>query len=74
MQWIVPLRDRASEQVEIFQLYQISHDFYQEATYRSELDAQAEQYQRMVEQHQQELRSLRQDINLMGWFNRWLHG
>jgi len=73
LHWIVPLPDAHTEVAEVLQLHQTAHEFYQEVQYREEWDHYVAEYHALAEQNQAELDAMRQDINLMGWFNRRLH-
>lgn len=70
--WVIPQADAHPEAIEVLQRYQITHEFYQEALYREVQHIQAQAYQALASQHRQELEQLRRDVNIMGWFNRWL--
>jgi hypothetical protein len=70
--WIIPQPDAPAEDIEWLQQYQLTHAFYQEARDRALHQAQVQQYHQLAAQHQNELQRLRQDINILGWFTRWM--
>ncbi|MGQ4647566.1 hypothetical protein [Lyngbya aestuarii] len=53
---------------EIFATYQLTQNFYQETQYRKAHESYCEWYRVTAERHQRELRSMRNDLNLFGWF------
>jgi hypothetical protein len=53
---------------EIFQAYQVTHEFYQEAQYREAFQQHCQWYYETAQSHQQELEKMRGDFNLLGWF------
>lgn len=53
-----------------FATYRIAHEFRREVESRQALTEYCQWYRQTAEAHQQELTKLKQDINLMGWFNR----
>ena len=55
---------------ELFQTYQVAHEFYEEVRYREQLEEYCQWYRQTAAQHQRELRRMRGDINLFGWFCR----
>jgi hypothetical protein len=66
-QQIVPLPQAEAE--EILVAHQITFDFYEEVRFREAFDAYCDRYQQLAEQHRRELETLRNDINLLGWFS-----
>jgi hypothetical protein len=73
LHWIVPLPDSHIDVADILQLHQTAYAFYQEVQYREALANDVAEYHQLAEQHQAELNAMRQDINIMGWFNRRFH-
>jgi hypothetical protein len=67
--WIVPSPPPASD---ILATYQLTWEFYREATYREELEQYCQWYRTVAAQHQHELQKMQRDINLLGWFYRGL--
>lgn len=65
-QHIIPIPQPEVE--EIFAVYQSTHEFYREAEYREELEQYCQWYYQVAEQHRQELETMQQDVNLLGWF------
>ncbi|MGG6296210.1 hypothetical protein ACQ4M4_17615 [Leptolyngbya sp. AN02str] len=66
--YIVPLPPPEAE--EVFGTYQISYEFHREVDHREALDDYCRWYERIAEQHRQELQAMQQDINILGWFYR----
>lgn len=64
---IVPLPPEAED---VFAVHEVTIEFYREVQYRDERDAYSEWYDRIAEQHRQELAAMQQDINILGWFYR----
>lgn len=56
--------------IEIFEVYQVSQEFYREVQAREELKEYCDWYYETARQNRQELETLRKDINMMGWFTR----
>ncbi|MGB3401810.1 MAG: hypothetical protein WBA77_03900 [Microcoleaceae cyanobacterium] len=56
---------------EAFEVYQVTHKFYQEAQYRQACQNHDQWYREVAQAHQQELEKMRGDINLFGWFSKW---
>lgn len=54
----------------LFQVYQITHQFYEEVRQREELERYSRWYEATAQAHQQELSRMQRDINLLGWFYR----
>jgi hypothetical protein len=73
LHWIMPTPSADPEVVEVIELYRITYDFHQEVRYREEREQYVQWYRKTAQRHRSELQQMRQDINLMGWFNRWLH-
>lgn len=55
---------------ELFQTYQVAHEFYEELHHREQLEQYCQWYRQIAAQHQRELQQMRGDINLFGWFCR----
>ncbi|MCY7275997.1 MAG: hypothetical protein LH702_20230 [Phormidesmis sp. CAN_BIN44] len=55
---------------EILEIYYATHQFYQEAHYREDLDRTCEWYHTIATQNRRELEKMRGDINIFGWFCR----
>jgi hypothetical protein len=53
-----------------FASYRIAHDFRREVESREAWKNHCQWYRQTAAAHQQELEKLRQDINVLGWFNR----
>lgn len=64
--WITP----TSSEAEIFAVYYATHQFYQEAHHREDLDRASEWYRTIAAQNCRELEKMRGDINLFSWFCR----
>lgn len=73
LHWIVPLPDAHTDVAEVLHLHQAAYDFYQEIQRRDVWATDTAEYHRLAAQHQAELSAMRQDINVMGWFNRQVH-
>ncbi|NER35504.1 MAG: hypothetical protein F6J93_16180 [Oscillatoria sp. SIO1A7] len=64
---IIPGTGDASEVLEI---YEVSREFYREVEYREEFERYCQWYYETADRHQQELKKMRGDINIFGWFSR----
>ena len=64
---VVPFRAEAEE---VFATYEITYEFYCESEYRAELAAYCEWYNRVAEQHRQELAAMQREANILGLFLR----
>jgi hypothetical protein len=64
---IVPIPPPESE---LFENYKITHAFYDEVRLREAFEQHCQWYQQTAAQHQRELKQMRGDINLFGWFCR----
>lgn len=65
--WMPPT---ASLEAEIFEVYYATHQFYQEAHRREDIDRTRDWYHTIAAQNRQELEKMRGDLNLFGWFCR----
>lgn len=70
LQWMVPA---TPPPVEMFAVYQATHDFHREVQYRAALEEYCEWYAQTAATHQREVEQMRHDINVFGWFNRRSH-
>ncbi|HEY9844621.1 MAG TPA: hypothetical protein V6D03_00320 [Candidatus Caenarcaniphilales bacterium] len=57
-------------QPERFETYRFSHEFYQEVHCRQEFERYCQWYQLTVERHHREMQHMRQDLNILSWFQR----
>lgn len=64
---IVPQPGTVSETL---QRAKITREFYQEVQYRREFERYCQWYYAVAEQHQQELKKMQGDLNILGWFRR----
>ncbi len=55
---------------EFFAPYQLAWEFRHETQVRDDFNAYCEWYRETAERHQAELETLRQDVNILGWFLR----
>ena len=55
---------------EAFGSYQTTHQFYHEVRSRSEFKRYCEWYYTTAEQHRQELKRMRGELNIFQWFRR----
>ena len=55
--------------VEIFAVYQLTHEFRREVQRREEFDNYCQWYQETAKRHQQEFEKMRGDINLFSWLS-----
>ncbi|MEH2056945.1 MAG: hypothetical protein V7K97_12460 [Nostoc sp.] len=55
---------------EAFGSYQTTHQFYHEVRSRSEFKRYCEWYNTTAEQHRQELKRMRGELNIFQWFRR----
>lgn len=53
-----------------FATYQTTHKFYHEVKTRSEFKRYCEWYDITAEQHRQELKKMRGELNILQWFRR----
>lgn len=53
-----------------FAVYQTTHQFYFEVQKRSEFQRHCEWYYVTAEQHRQELKRMRCEVNILAWFRR----
>lgn len=53
---------------DVFQAYQVTHEFHQEVQYREAVQQHCQWYRETAQRHQQEIRRMRGDFNLLGWF------
>ncbi len=53
---------------DLFQDYQITHEFYQEVQSRETFAQHCQWYAETVQYHQQELEIMRGEMNVLGWF------
>ena len=63
---IIPMPPEAAD--ETFAVYQATNQFYREVTYRQEFERYCQWYYTTAERHRQELKKMRNDINILGWF------
>lgn len=68
--WIIPEIETGSQVAEVILAHQVAYDFYQEVEHRKAWQDYVQRYRAMAQQHQQELESMRRDVNVMGWFVR----
>ncbi|MBE9118139.1 hypothetical protein IQ249_19785 [Lusitaniella coriacea LEGE 07157] len=54
----------------VFEVHQLAYEFRQEVEERQRHQAYCQWYYETAKRHQQELRSMRGDINIFGWFLR----
>jgi hypothetical protein len=66
LQRIIPTPPPAA--ADIFATYQLVQEFRQEVEYRQEFEHYCQWYGATAQRHQQELKKMRNDINLFGWF------
>lgn len=55
---------------DVIQAQQITREFYQEVQYREDFRRHCQWYYETARQHQEELKKMRKDINILGWFLR----
>jgi hypothetical protein len=70
LRWITPL---PPEIVEAIIAYELTREFYREVKYREEHKRYCQWYYETAEKHRQELQRMQGDVNILGWFNSWLH-
>ncbi len=66
--YIIPASQ--SEVAPGFTNYQITYQFYQEVHTRLELQRHREWYYATAEQHRQDLKKMRGELNILQWFRR----
>lgn len=71
--WIIPEIKPGPEVADVVLTHQVAYDFYHEVEYRKAWQEYVHHYRTMAYQHQQELASMRRDLNVMGWFTRSRH-
>ncbi len=54
----------------LFAPFQMTHHFYQEATYRGHQEEYCHWYRAVADAHRRELEVLRTDVNILSWFRR----
>lgn len=64
---IVPLPPIESE---VFQTYEVAHEFYEEVRHREQLEEYCQWYRETAAQNQRDLQQMRSEANLFGWFCR----
>ena len=64
-QQIVPLPQGEADA--LLMSHQLTFEFYEEVRFRAAFDEHCQWYQRVAEQHRQELETMRHEINLRGW-------
>lgn len=64
---IIPGTGDASE---VLETYEVSREFYREVEYREEFERYCQWYYATAVRHRQELKKMRGDINILGWFSR----
>lgn len=68
LRWIAPTP--ADPKPEILEVYQFTHEFYNEVEHRQQFDRYCQWYYATAERHRQELQQMQSDFNLLGWFYR----
>ncbi|MBW4555766.1 MAG: hypothetical protein KME59_07485 [Trichormus sp. ATA11-4-KO1] len=66
--YIIPASQPEVE--ESFGSYQTTHQFYQEVHTRSEFQRHCEWYYITAEQHRQDVKKMRGELNILQWFRR----
>lgn len=69
---IIPENPRAV--AEEIQTQQLTRNFYQEVRYREDFANYCQWYYETARKHQQEYQVMKQDINILGWFQRYVFG
>ncbi|MBD2088624.1 hypothetical protein H6F67_01960 [Microcoleus sp. FACHB-1515] len=64
---IVPLPPIGSE---VFQTYEVAHEFYEEVRHREQLEDYCQWYREIAAQNRRDLQQMRGETNLFGWFCR----
>lgn len=59
--------------IEAIIVHNLSREFYREVKYREEHARYCQWYYETAEKHRQEFQKMQGDINILGWFNGWLH-
>jgi hypothetical protein len=65
---IIPVPQPQSE--EIFAVHQTTQAFYEEVRVRQAFEQYCDWYDRIAEQHRQDLKKMRRELNLLRWFYR----
>lgn len=68
--WIIPEVEMLGYVAESIAAHQVAYDFYHEVRYREQWQQYVQWYRSTAEQHQQDLKAMRQEPNLMRWFGR----
>jgi hypothetical protein len=55
---------------DFFAPYQLAWEFRRETQTREDLNAYCQWYYETAERHRQEVKSMRNDVNILGWFWR----
>ena len=56
--------------VEVLETYHVTREFYHEIQYRQEKERYCQWYYAIAQHHQEELRKMQGDLNILGWFRR----
>ena len=65
-----PTSPDSSSELEILETYQVTYTFYEEVRYRQDFEDYCQWYYNVAEKHQQEFESMKNDLNILGWFCR----
>lgn len=65
-----PVFPEPSSDMDCLKAHQLTYEFRQELHYRLEFEHYCNWYHQTSEQHRRELKQMRGDINLLGWFYR----
>lgn len=65
-----PITPLSPAEAEILEIYRDTYKFYREVERRQALDEYCQWYYATADQHRQDLITMRQEVNLMGWFCR----
>jgi hypothetical protein len=67
-QYIVPVPQ--PDVTEVFEVYQVTYEFYREAEQRQALEEYCEWYYQVAQEHQQDFAKMQNEMNVMRWFYR----
>ena len=65
-----PIPSDSNSGLEILEAHQVTYTFYEEVRYRQDFEAYCQWYYDTAERHRQEFESMKNDLNILGWFCR----
>jgi hypothetical protein len=68
LRWIAPTPPEPD--FAVLRAHQLTREFHQEVQYRHEFDRHCQWYYATAENHRREVKTMQNDLNLLGWFCR----